>query len=130
MAEAMLKRSGEVRRLGVHLGMLEWLMWGVMNKRRVHLLYGPNVNDIVLLYGVASEVEVLQWPVAAVAAVQIQPDTGSWLAPVGNSQVVNHFVIGRSDPGLVSDPALPLIVVWESVLIKRQAAWVGACMSP
>jgi len=103
---------------------------GVMNKRRVHLLYGPNVKDIVLLYGVASEVEVLEWPVAAVAAVQIEPVTGAWLAPVGNNQVVNHSVVGRLDPGLESDTALPPHGGGVCVHVKRHAELDGPCMSP
>ena len=66
MAEALLKRSRDVRQPGVHLGMLEWLMWGVLRRRRVHILYGDNVNDIMTLCEVAPMAEVLTWPVAAV----------------------------------------------------------------
>ena len=55
MQAALRERIAEVRKPGRYLGFLEWVAWAVDRKRRVLMLYGSEVLDIVSRVSVCAD---------------------------------------------------------------------------
>ena len=95
MEGAIIDRLRLVRRPGQYLGLLEWVAWGVAQKKRVRMLFGSQVWDLMAVFAPAHP-EVEHTGECRVAAVNLQ--LGGKMLTVGlrtSAKVqVNHYVIG------------------------------------
>ena len=98
----MRTRSDEMRRLGQDIGLLEWLAWGVLNERRVMMLFGQTVVDLFEWFA-PTHAPSLTKPPCFVAAVGMTETPGQWSSAVperpglGEAHAlprVSHYVIG------------------------------------
>ena len=96
MEASIRARALEVRRPGAYIGFLEWAAWGCLEQRRILMLLGADVWDIMEVFapGVSIPADA---PVCRVAAVRVSA-SGSWLSPglPGQGLDANHFVIGSA----------------------------------
>ena len=50
MEVRILERVAEVRKPGSYLGFLEWVGWGLASKRRILMLFGDEVWDLLQVF--------------------------------------------------------------------------------
>ena len=98
----MRTRSDEVRQLGQNTGLLEWLAWGVLNQRRVMMLFGETVVDLFEWFAPMHAPSPTN-PPCFVAAVGMTATQDQWSSAVphrpglGEAHAlprVSHYVIG------------------------------------
>ena len=107
MEAAMIDRYHIVGKSGAYIGLLEWVLWGVLRERRVLMLFGSEVVDIFDLFAPGKAPTSAKQP-CRVAAVRGTGEPGMWLSAAwaGSSQGqvasqprVSHYVIGvASEP--------------------------------
>ena len=95
MEVAIIDRSQKVRKAGSYLGLLEWVAWSALSKRRVLMLFGDDVWDLMEVF--ATDLLPIEFEGdCKVAAVCWR--TGGKLLSAGRRTSadpgVNHYVIG------------------------------------
>ena len=102
MNEALLlDRAQHVRNLGRDIGLVEWLAWGVLHERRVMMIFGDTVIDILEWFA-PTRMPSLTKPPCCAAAARMTPVPGQFCSsapePAGLGQHmvprVSHYVIG------------------------------------
>lgn len=98
MDQCLRNRATEVRHPGVYLGFLEWVAFAHLYNRRVLMLFGTSIVDVMAVFAPGMDYAKPAQPVsdAHVACVKIGLN-GALLAAHGHPQV-NHFVIGIPGP--------------------------------
>ena len=91
MQVAIVRRLCEVRKPGRYLGFLEWIAWGVHWNRRVLMLYGDQVWDLMELFAPALPARKFEGE-CRVAAVRVQ--THGEMLSASAHLLPNHFLIG------------------------------------
>ena len=94
MEAAILTRAAEVRQPGEYLGFLEWVAWGVLSRRRVFMLFGSHVCDVIEVF--APEVLPIAFEGVCRVAAVVYADGGALLAAGFGAHAgsfANHFVI-------------------------------------
>ena len=127
MEAALRARSEKIRKPGEYIGFLEWVIWGHMLNKRVLMLFGSTVKDVIETFapGVGAANPDEPWGVARVAAVMGTGVPGQWLAAEGSLPHINHYVIGvcfrRVEAAAPIDPAS---------CAKRAAFQIGWVLKP
>ena len=47
MEDAILARTAEVRKMEAYMGFLEWVIWEHLHNRRVEMLFGSSVTELL-----------------------------------------------------------------------------------
>ena len=118
MQVAIVRRLCEVRKPGRYLGFLEWIAWGVHWNRRVLMLYGDQVWDLMELFAPALPARKFEGE-CRVAAVRVQ--THGEMLSASAHLLPNHFLIGVAS-GHARDEGSP---THPSTSARRAALHVG-----
>ena len=51
LASTIRARAAEVRRHGTYLGFFEWMMWAVLERTPVYMVFGENIVDVTNVFG-------------------------------------------------------------------------------
>ena len=94
----MLARAVDIRPSDVYLGFLEWGTWGHLQNRRVRMLFGSTMHDVMDLFapGISVADPATPWVDIHVAAVVCTGTYGVWQVAAGDLPFVNHYVIGAA----------------------------------
>ena len=97
-----MTRAGQLSLVGAWIGLFDWLMYAALFKKRVLMLIGSNIIDIVKLLGGADFGLPANAPVCRVIAAWFEGGV-SYVAVRGNSGAprVNHYLVGTPLQGSV-----------------------------
>jgi hypothetical protein len=108
-SEQVNGRAETIRAAGEHVGFFEFLVWGHLRDRVVHMLFGDNLINLATLFG-GPLCQVALENDCHVAAVSLVAG-GGLLASRTDIRCVNHFVI-----------AVPVVGAAASASASRSAA--------
>ncbi len=95
-AVAIRERAADIRKLGVYIGIFEWVAWATFEHVEVKMLFGSNIVSLRAVF--AAGMPQHSRTCLRVAAVRVSGTSTTWLSAVAPSgellPVVNHYVIG------------------------------------
>ncbi len=95
-AIAIRERAAEIRKLGAHIGLFEWVAWATVEHVEVKMLFGSNIVSLRAVFAAGMPQHCRTC--LRVAAVRVSDKSKTWLSAVSPSgelfPVVNHYVIG------------------------------------